>query len=215
MLVVGMNTGLNFSCRFFQGFIHHHTISPLTDHTRQKTWDTWFVAGLKSRQLIETVQKHWTSASNSGLTKKLSRTVCFYSLVFMKGLLNTIDYRLSSTSAAEDLLSFFFQPSRGYIFTANRCTCQLFEAIWQVNNTKLELVVLWQLFQLMSGQCGIVWLHKVSECFFSWRVSVHAIPSSPTTLCYCRWVTTRSFLLLLACNCANACVFKGRGGGAE
>lgn len=46
ILVVGMNTGLNLSCRFFQGFIHRYTISPLTDHTRQKTSDTWFVAGL-------------------------------------------------------------------------------------------------------------------------------------------------------------------------
>lgn len=63
-----------------------------------------------------------------------------------------------------------FQPSRHCVFTANHWARQLFKSIWQVNDTKLDLVVpQWQLFQLMSGQGGIgivCQLHKASECFY-------------------------------------------------
>lgn len=112
-------------------------------------------------------------------------------------------------------LLFFPQSPRRYIFTANHCTCQLFQSLWQVNNSKLEFVVTqWQLFQLMSGQCRIVWVWEVSECF-SPDVFLSK-PSHHKPLClFCRWVTVCLFLLLLTRNCSHALCFAGRGGGAE
>lgn len=161
-----MNAGLNLSFRFLWGcgcFVlyihpssHHHTITAHW-HTRGKTSDTWFLAGLNP-QLIETVKtKHWISASSIGLIKKLSHTVLFSFFGFIER--PSKHDRQPSVSAAADLLGFFFSAIRGYIFTPNHCSRQLLQSIWQVNNTKLELVVL-------SGNYSSSWLVsvKLSDC---------------------------------------------------
>lgn len=106
--------------RLFYISIHHHTISPLADHTREETSDTQFVAGLKIQTIDWNCKKKRKKVQlQLPILGWQSSAVlfCFHSLVLMKGLFNTIDNRLSSTSAAEDLLGFFFSAlQRLYFF---------------------------------------------------------------------------------------------------